>query len=197
MKLAAAASGLKRASGGISAPFSLAFLTDRRRIADPEPILRALPAGTAVIYRDYDDPRRAAIAARYRSICRRRGISFIIGEDAALAKAVSADGLHLPARRLARPPCGWSGLVAVACHDARELQLAASIGADVAFLSPVFATASHPDTEHIGPDKFRALASDASLPVIALGGVNERNARLLAGKNVAGLAAIGAFAAQG
>src|SRR3990167_3426864 len=95
--LAAAALMLKRASGGISAPFSLAFLTDRRRLPNPEPVMRALPAGAAVIYRDYDDPRREAMARRYRALCAARNILFLVAGDAALARLVGADGLHLPA----------------------------------------------------------------------------------------------------
>ena len=87
-------------------------------------------------------------------------------------------------------------LLTIACHDERELARAAAIGADLAFLSPVFATQSHPDTEHLGAMRFKALAAAAPLPVLALGGVDERNARLVAGRNVAGLGAIGAFSSR-
>jgi len=229
-KLAAAASALKRASlrsGGAAAPFSLAFLTDRRRIPEPEPILRALPAGAAVIYRDYDDPKRAAVAARYASICKGRGVFFLVAGDLALARRVGADGAHMPSRMLRgaqRPfnagqeaPARTAGadagqrivatirlvsdadkdakpfVIAIACHSAGDLALAAAIGADLALLSPVFPTKSHPYAEHLGPARFKALAVRSLLPVLALGGVDAENARLLAGRNVAGIAAIGAF----
>jgi thiamine-phosphate pyrophosphorylase len=197
-KLAAAAEALKRASrekGGAEARFSLAFLTDRRRIPDPEPILRALPLGAAVLYRDYDDPKRPALARRYSVICRRRGVLFLVAGDIRLALAVCADGLHLPARALSSSACRREKrlLLTAACHDAAELARAGVVGADLAFLSPAFPTQSHPGTEHLGPARFRALASASPLPVLALGGVDERNAPLLAGKNVAGIAAIGAF----
>ncbi|MEZ5892695.1 MAG: thiamine phosphate synthase [Parvularculaceae bacterium] len=193
-KLAAAADALKRESR-VKAPFSLAFLTDRRRIANPEPILRVMPPGSAVIYRDYDDPKRQATAARYRAICRARGLLFLVAGDVALAAAVDADGLHRPSRDLAAPPAGWSGLVTAACHDLPDLQRAAISGAALAFLSPVFPTESHPERAHLGAERFRALAAASPLPVIALGGVDENNARAVAGANIAGLAAIGAFAA--
>ena len=200
MKLAAAAAALKRQSGGISAPFSLAFPTDRRRIANPEPVLRALPAGAAVIYRDYDDPKRVWIARRYAAICKARGVLFLVAEDEALAQAIGADGVHWPARMLRDffpPASGGAGarlLVTAACHNAEDLALAHARGADLALLSPAFATPSHPDTEYLGPARFRALAAASPLPVLGLGGVDENNAALLAGRNVAGIAAIGAFA---
>ena len=56
-KLAAAAAALKHQSGQ-TVPFSLAFLTDHTRIAQPEVIARVLPRGAAVILRDYELPQR-------------------------------------------------------------------------------------------------------------------------------------------
>ena len=66
-------------------------------------------------------------------------------------------------------------------------------GADVALLSPVFVTASHPDRAALGVDQFLAIARRAAIPVYALGGVNAGNAERLAGANVAGIAAIAAL----
>lgn len=211
-RLAAAARALKEVSGA-QAPFSLAFMTDRRRIANPEPVLRAMPAGAAVIYRDYDDPRREATARRYRAICRARGVLFLVAGDAALAERVGADGVHWPARfpsfeKGARelpaarrpalreiPPFSKEGgfIVTAAAHSAADLARAASIGAHLAFLSPVFPTQSHPGAEHLGSGRFKALAAASPVPVLALGGVDEKNAALLGGMCVAGLAAIEAF----
>jgi thiamine monophosphate synthase len=179
-----------------TAPFALAFLTDRRRIGNPEPILRALPPGTAVIYRDYDDPRRPAMAARYCSIARTRNLVFIVAGDAALARAVGADGVHYPQRMLCAIDRS-AGLVSAACHDAASLGLAASRGADIAFLSPAFATKSHEGAAVLGAGRFKSLAAGAALPVLALGGVDHENALLLASPNVAGFGAIGAFCVSG
>lgn len=181
---------LKRRSGA-NPPFSLAFLTDRARAPAPEPILRALPAGAAVIYRDYDDPARGAVAARFREICRARGVLFLVAGDARLARAVGADGLHLPARMLAGPAPEM--MLTAACHDAGELARAAALGAAAAFLSPVFATESHEGAVALGPADFKTLAAAARLPVLALGGVDAANGPLLGGENVAGFGAIGAF----
>jgi thiamine-phosphate pyrophosphorylase len=221
-RLAAAARALKEASGAI-APFCLAFMTDRRRLAAPEPILRALPAGSAVLYRDYDDPRREAVARRYQAICRARGVLFLVAGDAALAARIGADGVHWPARALLPSQAGGrgaggegkstdvrrrltpphpalsrkrervKGVITAAAHTADDLVRAASLGAHLAVLSPVFPTQSHPEAEPLGVERFTALAAASPLPVLALGGVDEWNAGTLAGRNVAGLAAIGAF----
>lgn len=203
-KLAAAARALNAASGA-RAPFHLAFLTDRRRGPDPLAVAKALPAGAAIIVRDYDDLGRAATARGLKEIAEARGLVLMIGGDAVLAREIGADGLHLRSDQLRKGLGGvlleqggqfhraGGRLLTVSCHSAEELERAGAIGADIALLSPVFATASHPGAEGLGAEEFRRLASASPIPVLALGGVDERNAASLAGPNVAGLAAIGAF----
>lgn len=191
-KLAAAATGLKRRRGA-GAPFCLAFLTDRKRIAQPLAIIRALPAGSAVILRDYDMPKRASFAAQAQSVCARRGLFLFIGADARLAEKIGASGVHWPSWG-ARRASGGALLITAACHSAEDLDEAYRDGANLAFLSPVFLSDSHPGAPALGPARFRRLAAAAALPVLALGGVDEQNAGLLAAPNVAGFGAIGAFA---
>jgi thiamine-phosphate pyrophosphorylase len=61
----------------------------------------------------------------------------------------------------------------------REIGLARRLGADAALLSPVFPTRSHPGGAVLGPVRFRLLARQARLPVIALGGMTGAKARAL------------------
>lgn len=196
-KLAAAAQALKRRSGAgaqsAAAPVSLAFLTDRRRAPHPLLIARVLPAGAAVVLRDYDMAGRAGLAAQLKSVCVARRLRLVIGADAALAQKVGADGIHYPRWRAPSRPAPEGMFVTAACHDTTELERAAAFGAHLAFVSPVFPTDSHREAVTLGPDKFKELAASAKLPVLALGGVDETNALLLSGPNVAGVAAIGAF----
>ncbi len=162
-------------------------------MAHPELIARALPAGAAIILRDYGAPDRAHLAARLKAICAPRGVKLLIGAEIGLAERIGADGVHLPRWHMlaARPPAGM--IVSAACHDAGELARAKRFGADIALLSPVFGSASHPQSDGLGAEKFKALAAAAALPVFALGGVDETNAMQLAGRNVAGIGAISAF----
>lgn len=193
--LAAAARALNSAGGerAARAPFSLAFLTDAR---GPDPLLMAaaLPAGAALILRDYADPRRAERAAALAASCAARGVLFLVAGDARLARDIGAAGIHLRADQLADGSAAPDGrLISASTHDAAQLAKAGKRGAHVVFLSPVFSTASHPGAATLGPDDFRRLARAAPAPVLALGGVDDANARLLAGENVAGFGAIGAF----
>jgi thiamine-phosphate pyrophosphorylase len=191
-KLAAAADALKRQSG-VSAPFSLAFLTDVERAPHPLLIARILPRGAAVILRDYRIKGRAGLAARLKAVCAPRGVKLIVGADAELACAVGADGVHWPRWFSPATPVPEGMIVTASCHSADELSRAKAMGASLALLSPALTTESHKGAEALGSEKFRALAAASLLPVLALGGVDETNALRLAGRNVAGLAAIGAF----
>ncbi len=192
-KLAAAAQSLKRRSGRADAAFCLAFMTDGARAPHPERIVEALPKGSAIVLRDYDDPRRRARAANLKEICAERAVLLIVAGDAGLAEEIGADGVHIPSWMDAAAEIPSGMIKTVSCHGAADLARAAKASADIAFLAPAFATASHPDAPALGAERFRALARDARLPVIALGGVDETNAAGLAGPNVAGLGSIGAF----
>jgi len=178
-------------------PFCLAFLTDIDRVPNQKHIISALPDGAAVIFRDYRSAHRYQLAKAYRQICKNNNLLFLVAGDSNLAKEVNADGLHLPSRDLhTYKPLTETHLLTCACHSAKELQYAAELGAHLAFLSPVFTTRSHPDTNELGPTQFKKLAKQTNLPILALGGVTELNADMLAGENVFGFGAIGAFNAK-
>lgn len=59
-----------------------------------------------------------------------------------------------------------------ACHDVVSAQYAQKIGCDAVLLSPVFVTATHPDAEALGWDKFTEIAGSLDIPVFALGGMS-------------------------
>ena len=176
----------------------LLFLTDPDRTPDLEAALERLPAGTAVVFRAFGRPGARALGRRLRAITRRRGLLLLVGADAALARAIGADGVHLPERlsgsagavRRARP--GW--IVTAAAHGAAAIVRARRGGADAVLVSPVFRTRSASAGRPLGPLRFAALVRAAGLPVYALGGVNLATARRLAASGAAGLAAVDVLA---
>jgi len=176
----------------------LILITDRDRLPDPLSAAARLPRGAAVLLRDYDMPDRASLARKLAKLCRRRGLRLLIAGDARLAAAVHADGIHLSetaARRPLRRHFGRARLATVACHNAVSLQHAERRGADACLLSPMFKTASHPGAPPLGPWRFASLLRGVKLPVYALGGINDRTVRRLAGSGACGIAAIGALMA--
>ncbi|MDP6952898.1 MAG: thiamine phosphate synthase [Alphaproteobacteria bacterium] len=166
-------------------------MVDRARLADPLAAAARLPAGAAVLLRDYDALDRSQLAEDLARLCRRRRLVFLVAGDARLATAVGA-GLHLPQGLVARA-LRRRGLVTAAAHDRPALVRAARAGADACLVSPVFPTASHPGARTLGPVRFAGLVRQAPLPVYALGGIDARTARRLAGSGARGIAALGAL----
>jgi 8-oxo-dGTP diphosphatase len=121
--------------------------------------------------------------------------SLLLNHDIELARELRI-GVHLRAaqlRGLRERPLPRSAWVGVSCHDAGELELAAGLGADFATLSPVNATASHPEAEPLGWDRFARLVADARLPVYALGGVGPDDLDRAQAAGAHGVAGIRAF----
>jgi len=175
------------------------LMTDFARLADPGPLLGALPAGALVLYRNYQSPNRAREAVALKSLCRRHGLKLIVAEDPWLAYAAEADGLHLSeptARQSGQASAAKmraGGLLTVAAHSPAGLMRAAALGADAALLSPVFETKSHPGADPLGILKFVAWGRRAPLPVYALGGIDAGNAGRLMHSGAAGIAGIGGW----
>ncbi|MDQ6982136.1 MAG: thiamine phosphate synthase [Mariprofundus sp.] len=137
-----------------------------------------------------------ALASRLRQMTYDNHARLIIHSQADIAVAVDADGIHLSSAEIQTIPAARQWLadanktVSVSCHNADELMQASVYDADYAMLSPVFATASHPGTPYLGLDGFHALASAATLPIIALGGIGTDNCKRLQGMQVAVIGAI-------
>lgn len=184
--LAAIARRLNIEAGSPPIP-ALYFVTDPARTPDPARIAARLPRGAAVIYRHFGAVDRAQTARRLARLCRRRGVALLIANDARLAHAVGAAGVHWPERAIR--PAGAS-LTTGAAHSGRALAKAASAGLDAALLGPVFPTRSNSGRRMLGPLKAGRLARSARLPVIALGGLNARTARRVLGRGFAGIAAV-------
>jgi thiamine-phosphate pyrophosphorylase len=188
--LATLAARLNRDAGSPAIP-SLYFFTDPVRTPDPAASAEKLPRGTAVVFRHFGAADRLETARALARVARRRGLNLLIGADPALARRVSADGVHWPERLLGSTE--RFGLTTAAAHSADAVARAAAI-ADAIILSPVFpsrsASAGHP----LGVFHASQIARAAARPIIALGGVNAKTARMLMGRGFAGCAAIEALA---
>ncbi|WP_428532742.1 thiamine phosphate synthase [Rhodopila sp.] len=198
MDLKLLAWGLRRRTGGLP---RLWLFTDRRRLADPRASVAALPRGRAgVVLRHDDDPARARLGVDLARICRARRLVLVVAGDVRLAAALGA-GMHLRGGR-------WPGVIRRAgvltssAHSAEDLRRARAVGADLVFLSPAFATASHPGARGLGPLRWAALVRRmrhgagraTAVPVIAaLGGVDGRSIQRLSSRLVHAAGAIAAL----
>jgi thiamine-phosphate pyrophosphorylase len=90
-----------------------------------------------------------------------------------------------------------AGIVSVGCHSVGEVAVAWKAGADMALLSPIFPTESHPQARPLGLEALAAAAQTAGkMPVFALGGVNAANAASCIEAGAAGVAGIRTFLSE-
>jgi len=114
------------------------------------------------------------LATAVLRLCRQYEAELILNAPLEWVVATGADGIHLNSRRLMSLDCRplpadkW---VAASCHNESELAQARRLNVDFALLSPVQATASHPDAQPLGWHRFQALIAEAPFPVYALGGM--------------------------
>ena len=159
---------------------TLWLFTDAERLPDPLPAIARLPRDIAgVVFRHDGAADRLALARLAARLCRVRRIPLVIAGDPRLAAALRA-GIHLRGGRLPLVKPRRRPMTASA-HDFMELQQAARAGADLVFLSPAFATASHPEILPLGAVAWAKLSRFSRIPTFALGGMQGRALRSLGG----------------
>lgn len=159
------------------------LMTDERQGRGLWEALERLPRGAGIVFRHYSlaPAARKALFRKVKGVARRKRLLILV----AGAQALAADGTH------GHRPKQRGRMSSAPVHDLREIRAAERAGADLLFLSPVFPTRSHPEARVLGRMRFASLARQTRLPVIALGGMDERRARGL--PNAYGWAAIDAW----
>ncbi|TRW14896.1 thiamine phosphate synthase [Glacieibacterium frigidum] len=110
--------------------------------------LDRLPRGAGVVFGHVDlaPAARRRLFARVALVAARRRLVLVDSRDPRIAKA----------------------------HDRAEIVAARRRGACLVFVSPVFATASHPGAPVLGRVRYGLMVRGAGVPVAALGGMTAR-----------------------
>ena len=170
------------------------LFTDARRLPDPRAAVARLPRGLGgVVLRHDGEAGRRALGQDLARICRARRLALVVAGDARLAAALGA-GVHLRGGRWPGSLRPRRGLVTSSAHNPAELRRARRASADMVFLSPVFATASHPGAHGLGLLRWSRMACVAGLPMAALGGIDGASIRRLPRSLCQAIGAIGALA---
>ena len=108
------------------------------------------------------------------------GALLLVNSDAALAREVGADGVHLPESgvtvREARTIVGGERLIGCSVHSVEAARRAEDEGADYVVAGTIYASASHPELAPAGLAYLRQVGAQVSIPVIAIGGITPENA---------------------
>lgn len=196
-------------------PPLLCYVTDRKALAEParlsEQIARAIAAGIDWIQiREKDLPARELLTVTreaVKSAAAGHNARIIVNDRLDVALAAQAHGVHL--RESSAPVAvvnAWRRTaisendslrgfaIGASCHSVETARAAELDGADYVIFGPVFPT---PSKEKFGAPQGIKQLEEASkavkIPVLAVGGVTEQNARECFAAGAAGIAAIRMF----
>lgn len=202
-----------------SRPPIVCYVTDRKALGSGgsfEPLIATIRAAVAagvdwVQIRDKDLAARdllalttaAVSAASEPRIERTPRISVIVNDRLDVALTAGAAGVHLgrnsvPVADVAQwcnsgnAPPGF--LIGVSCHNSEEARQAEAAGASYIFFGPVYDTPSkRPFGPPHGIQRLADVCGTLRIPVVAIGGVDDKNAAECLRAGAAGIAAIRFF----
>ena len=119
------------------------------------------------------------VALALQALCREAGTLFFVNDHVDLALAAGADGVHLGqkdlpvdvVRRLVPPGM----LIGCSTNNPDEARRAEAEGADYVSVGRLFPTGSKADTRPATLDTLRSVKAAVSVPVCAIGGIDESN----------------------
>ena len=176
-------------------------ITDRRLsgLSHAEQVQRLIRGGATLIQlRDKDAGPREFYrqAADALEIAREHSVKLIINDRVDVALALGADGVHLGQTDLpaeaARRLLGEALIIGFSTHDITQALLATKLPVNYIAFGPIFKTSTKEN-----PDPVAGLAllhkvrtAIGSMPLVAIGGINSRNARAVIGAGADSLAMI-------
>ena len=112
------------------------------------------------------------------SLCRDAGALCIVNDQADLAIAADADGVHLGQHDLpieAVRPIAGARIIGVSTNNADEARRAEAAGADYIAVGSIFPTRSKDVTRPASVDQLREVKAAVRVPVVAIGGIDATN----------------------
>lgn len=143
---------------------------------------KALSGGARIIQlrdKSKEKEKLIPIAREIKDICNRSDALFIVNDYLDLALAVDADGLHLGQTDLplsvARKALRIDRIIGRSTHSLEQAIQAEKEGADYIGVGSIFSTGTKENADIIGIDALRTIRQAASIPIVAIGGINSNN----------------------
>lgn len=163
----------------------LYVILDRQFLAGRDELDTAseiIAGGAKVIQlRDKQGKRKEllSIGQKLKKLCAQKNVLFIINDYLDLALAVDADGLHVGQEDLPLPivrkQLPVDKIIGCSVKTISQAIKAQNEGADYIAIGSIFPTETKKEATVVGVDIIRELKQRTSLPVVAIGGINETN----------------------
>lgn len=120
-----------------------------------------------------------AVAEKIKELCHRARILFIVDDHLDIALASEADGLHIGQMDLPLPVVRRrlpvDRIVGCSVTTVSQAKTAHCEGADYIAVGSIFPTATKRDATVVGAATLREVKQSVSVPVVAIGGIDEGN----------------------
>ncbi len=131
-------------------------------------------------------------AAKIRRLIHSSSLKFIINDRVDIALAVNADGLHLGQEDMPlstiRETFGNKLIIGISAHTLKQALTAQKAGADYLGVGAVFPTSTKCDATLCGLDLIRHISKSTRIPVVGIGGINDKNYRKVIKAGASGIA---------
>jgi thiamine-phosphate pyrophosphorylase len=158
---------------------------------------QALAAGVKFFqYRNKNGTRKNIYetALMLSQLSRNANACFIVNDHADIAAAVNADGVHLGQDDLpiefARKLIGRDKFIGISTHSLEQARTAEAAGADYIGFGPIFKSSTKDAGQTQGIHNLTIIKHAVSIPVIAIGGINQANVLFVAQAGADGAAVI-------
>ncbi len=185
-------------------------VTDQELIPDErleDYVEKAILGGASLVQlrdKNLEFEKKVERALRLKGVTEKYGVPLIINDDVAVAMESGADGVHLGREDLCEDMYADFGrirkelgdkIIGVSCYD--DLQMAVEfekLGATYVAFSAAFASKTKPG-EKVVPslELFSNAKKILRIPVVAIGGIDANNYRLLTDRGVDALAVVSAI----
>ena len=137
------------------------------------------------------------LALKVKEITTKYNVPLIINDRVDVALAIDADGVHVGQSDM---PCdvtrrliGKDKILGVSASTVDEAQKAEKDGADYIGTGAVFPTATKDDAPSVTKEELKEVVDSIEIPVVAIGGINLKNAHELIDTGIAGLSVVSAI----
>lgn len=169
-----------------------------------EQVESALKGGVTCVQlreKDLSEDEFLAEAKKIGALCKSYNVPFIINDNVDIAIRCHADGVHVGQEDMeafkVRELVGDDFIIGVSAHNVKEALQAVENGADYLGCGAMFSTTTKSNVSELPKETLRDICEAVEIPVVAIGGINKKNLRLLKGTKADGVALVSAiFAAE-
>lgn len=182
-------------------------VTDRSWLKENQPlcdaVYSALEGGVTLVQlreKNLDTEAFIKSAVEIKRVCDKFNVPLIINDNIDVCIASNADGVHLgqgdTSVKKAREILGDTKIIGITAKTPGQAIEAEQGGADYVGSGAVFGTFTKNDAKKMELGTLKTIAEAVNIPVVAIGGINEKNICLLKNKGISGAAVVSGIFAQ-